>query len=772
MIGTVNRPTTPTSIVIIGASGDLARKKLIPALFHLFCNGFLPERFRVVGFARSPLDDESFRREVAETLTTRFQPEPEECDLAVGHFLKRCHYHQGQYTRADDFRTLGRRIEGLTGPRSGLLLYMAIPPDVFLDTARSLRAAGLADEEERPWSRVVIEKPFGRDTTSSNELTAALGRIFSENQTYRIDHYLGKEAIQNLLALRFGNRILEPVWNREQIESVEICFSEDIGTQGRAGYFDRFGIIRDVVQNHLLQALALVAMEQPIRLTPGEIAREKDRVLRATRPMTAEATQVGQYEGYRQEPGVPRDSITETFVRTTLYVDTPRWYGVPFRITAGKALAERKTEILLRFRDLPVSLFPGMAANTLRIRVQPDEAIELQLNNKVPGMNMTVTPVGLNMLYQQEFATTLPEAYERLLLDVLRGDRSLFIQQQELAAAWEVVTPYLRERERLREIPPEYPYGSQISRLVLRSGGEVHDEDSSGESASRESPSGFRRSPSGKLSPGESSSGNRPSGPGASLESPLGGQRIRSFPTEAAARAELMAELHRALVQDKEQVLMLAGGSTPLDIYRRLADAAPGADLEKIRFLLSDDRHVPRDDERSNLGTILPLISRWGSPDPRVLHPDPSLTPEKAARVLGAEIARLGQSGASFELGILGVGSDGHTASLFDSALVPLLPPHEVGQGQIPPHARAGETPLAVPAGVRLGVERVSLAAPVLLAFRRLVFFVLGESKRDIIEHILREPRETPAGRILMQHPQAQIWTDITLTDGGPHGSQ
>lgn len=449
-----------TNIVIIGASGDLTRKKLIPALFNLYCNGHLPERFSVVGFARSAMDHKEFRRQVAETLTCRFEPEPNECDITVGHFLKRCYYHAGQYTDADAFRALGRSLENLNGPRANLLLYMAIPPNVFLDSARSIRDAGLADEHDGNWARVVIEKPFGRDTTSSAELTAALGQIFTEPQTYRIDHYLGKEVIQNLLILRFANRILEPIWNRDHIESVSIDFAEDIGAEGRAGYFDRFGIIRDVVQNHLLQTLALVAMEQPITLSPTEIAHEKDRVLRATRPMTAEETVTGQYEGYREDPEVPDDSITETYVRTTLYVDTPRWYDVPFNVVAGKALNTRKTEIMIHFREIPCPLFGGAVANTLRIRVQPNEAIELQLNNKVPGMQLKSAPVGLNMLYHQQFDTELPEAYERLLLDVLRGDRSLFIQRQELAAAWRIVTPYLQAIEEQRIQPRRYTYGS------------------------------------------------------------------------------------------------------------------------------------------------------------------------------------------------------------------------------------------------------------------------------------------------------------------------
>ncbi len=452
--------TTPVNIVIIGASGDLTRKKLLPALFNLFCNGFLPERFHVIGFARSEMSDKDFRLQVAETLTCRFEPEPSQCDVKVGQFLKRCHYHTGQYDNADDFRALGRRLEGLNGPRASMLMYMAIPPNVFLDTAHSIRQAGLSDEESRDWSRVVIEKPFGRDTESSAELTRALGEIFTEEQTYRIDHYLGKEVIQNLLILRFGNRIFEPIWNRDHVESISISFSEKIGVEGRAGYFDHFGIIRDVLQNHLLQTMALVAMEQPIRLDAREIAEEKTKLLRATTPIDMERTITGQYEGYLDDDDVPNDSVTETFIDTTLYVSTPRWHGVPFRLSAGKALDTQETEIVINFRELPYSIFPGVVGNCLRIRVQPNESIELVVNNKVPGMQFESAAVRLNMLYNQQFETSLPEAYERLLLDVLRGDRSLFIQKQELAAAWEIVTPALRKIETEKIQPRRYAYGS------------------------------------------------------------------------------------------------------------------------------------------------------------------------------------------------------------------------------------------------------------------------------------------------------------------------
>lgn len=450
----------PANIVIVGASGDLTRKKLIPALFSLFCNDLLPERFQVVGFARSAMSDQEFRHSVADTLTCRYEPEPSQCDVKIGQFLTRCHYHTGQYTNADDFRALGRRLESLNGPRAAMLMYMAIPPSVFLDTARSIREAGLADEDERAWSRVVIEKPFGRDSESSAELTAALSEIFSEQQTYRIDHYLGKEVIQNLLILRFGNRIFEPIWNRDHIESISISFSETIGVEGRAGYFDHFGIIRDVLQNHLLQTMALTAMEQPIQLNAREIAEEKTKLLRATAAMDLGTTVTGQYAGYLEEAGVPAESVTETFVATRLHVNTPRWYGVPFYLSAGKALDTQKTELVIRFRKLPYSLFPGVEANCLRIRVQPNEAIEFVVNNKVPGMELASSAVSLNMLYNEEFDATLPEAYERLLLDVLRGDRSLFIQRQELAAAWDVVTPALQRISDERIRPEIYGYGS------------------------------------------------------------------------------------------------------------------------------------------------------------------------------------------------------------------------------------------------------------------------------------------------------------------------
>lgn len=537
-------PKTPTNIVIVGASGDLARKKLLPGLFALFCNGLLPDMFTIYGFARSARTDAQFREFIASTLTLRYEPEPSVCDIKIGQFLRRCHYHTGHYDSVADFAALAERmaraaatVEGLAPPAPpsepvspvpppsepaapsepappapstqqpsepappapstqppsepvssappttpttpttqsapppvNLLFYMAIPPDVFLTTARSIAGAGLTAYRAGAWTRVVVEKPFGRDAASSAELTRDLGAIFAEEQTYRIDHYLGKEVIQNLLILRFGNRIFEPIWNRNHIESISIAFSERIGVEGRAGYFDSFGIIRDVLQNHLLQAMALVAMEQPIRLDAFEIAEEKTKLLRAVQPIAMDELVTGQYTaalvdgqqqpGYLDDPEIPADSMTETYARATLHIHNPRWHGVPFHLSAGKALDTQKTEITIRFLPLPYALFPGVAANSLVIRVQPNEAVELRVNNKVPGMRLETTTVGLDMLYHQQFTGQLPEAYERLLLDVLRGDRSLFIQQAELAAAWAVVTPVLQALESRRIRPKPYPFGS------------------------------------------------------------------------------------------------------------------------------------------------------------------------------------------------------------------------------------------------------------------------------------------------------------------------
>jgi glucose-6-phosphate 1-dehydrogenase len=470
----MNEPTSPLSIVVVGASGDLARRKIFPALFALYCQDLLPKDFHVFGFARSELSDAEFRTRITENLTCRYSP-GDSCAQRMEEFLAKCLYARGAYGSRDSLLDLYKIMRSAEGNRAAnRFYYLAIPPSVFLDVARAIGDAGLVScGPNEPWSRVVIEKPFGHDRVSSDQLTHALSQVFVEDQTYRIDHYLGKEVIQNLLVLRFANIVFEPLWNRDFIQSVHIVWKENIGLEGRGGYFDRYGIIRDVMQNHLLQILALMAMEPPARLDPSHIAAEKVRVLRQVSPLRLDDLVVGQYRGcerngrrfpaYVDDPDVPDDSTTPTFAAARLSINGPRWDGVPFAISAGKGLDARKTEIRIRFRDVPRKMFCDMDrcpdANELVIRVQPDEAIQLSLTNKVPGMDMVLKARSLDLQYKEAFSELIPDAYESLLLDVMRGDRSLFIQKHELEAAWDIFTPVLHELDERGVVPEAYDFG-------------------------------------------------------------------------------------------------------------------------------------------------------------------------------------------------------------------------------------------------------------------------------------------------------------------------
>jgi glucose-6-phosphate 1-dehydrogenase len=472
----MSQNTNELSIVVVGASGDLARRKIFPALFALYCQNHLPDDFHVFGFARSQLSNQDFRERIVEHLTCRYVP-GESCEQRMDEFLARCHYVAGSYDSRDSFLDLYQVMRSQeSGNGANRLYYLAIPPSIFESVARAIGDAGLVSCGERsPWSRTVIEKPFGRDRQTSDALTTALSQVFSEEQTYRIDHYLGKEVIQNLLVLRFANIVFEPLWNHKFIESVHIIWKEDIGLEGRGGYFDQYGIIRDVMQNHLLQILALVTMEPPDRLDPQHIAAEKVRLLRSIPPLERQNVVVGQYRagerkgrrypGYVDDPGVADDSSTPTFACARLSINSPRWKGVPFVMTAGKGLDARMTEIRIRLRELPGNMFCDADTcpepNEIIIRVQPDEAIRLSLTNKVPGMGLEIRETDLNLHYREAFSELIPDAYESLLLDVTKGDRSLFIQKNELEAAWDIFTPVLHELEQSGTVPESYAFGSQ-----------------------------------------------------------------------------------------------------------------------------------------------------------------------------------------------------------------------------------------------------------------------------------------------------------------------
>ncbi len=453
------------SVIVFGATGDLAHKKIVPALFALFCQGYLPDDFRIFGFARTALDNAGFRESLAMHLTCRYTP-GKSCQDFTGRFLARCFYVPGDYGSVDSMLALHQAMRAAGEPTGAdRLFYMAVPPFLFDDIVVSLGGAGLAAcERERPWARVVIEKPFGEDRASSNALAARMARVFPEDRTYRIDHYLGKEMIQNLMVLRFANTVFEPLWNRQYVRRVEIVWQEDAGVGERGGYFDNYGIIRDVMQNHLLQILALTAMERPASSAAEHIRDRKVEVLRCVKPPAPGDFVTGQYAGYLGEEHVSPGSLTPTFAATVLRVDTPRWNGVPFLVTAGKALASRLSEVRIVFRDIPNDIFGSVAAgpiaNRLVIRIQPDEAIRLRIVNKQPGLNLALAESELNLKYDSAFAVEIPDAYECLLLDALNGDKSLFIRADELAAAWDVFTPALHEMKRLGLRPEQYEAGS------------------------------------------------------------------------------------------------------------------------------------------------------------------------------------------------------------------------------------------------------------------------------------------------------------------------
>jgi len=474
----IPRIAEPSVLVLFGVTGDLARKKLLPAIYDLANRGLLPPGFSLVGFARRDWTDEDFAQvtyeAVREHARTKFR------DEVWRQVSEGVRFVAGEFADAAAFGHLAETLTKLDAERGtggNRAYYLSVPPGQFPVVVRQLERAGLQDQQAGTgWRRVVIEKPFGHDLASARELNDLLGSVFPRHSVFRIDHYLGKETVQNLLALRFANTLFEPIWNRRYVDHVQITMAEDIGIGSRAGYYDGIGAARDVMQNHLLQLLALTAMEEPVSFDADALRAEKEKVLSAVRlpDDMAEGTARGQYaagwqggvpvSGFLGEEGIAADSVTETYAAVRLGIDTRRWAGVPFYLRTGKRLPTRMTEIAVMFQRAPHLPFDvtdarELGQNALVIRVQPGEGVTLRFGSKVPGSAMEVRDVNMDFAYGESFTESSPEAYERLLLDVLIGDPPLFPRHEEVELSWRILDP-IEDFWASGGRPEQYPAGS------------------------------------------------------------------------------------------------------------------------------------------------------------------------------------------------------------------------------------------------------------------------------------------------------------------------
>ncbi len=467
----LERMAEPCTMVICGATGDLTERKLGPALYNTLLGGFLPPEFTVVGFARRELTDEAFREHLLSGINTHSRNRPAKPAIWES-FARGIEYHRGNFDDPAAYVELAKRLDRIDrdrGTAGNRLFYLAVPPSLYPEIVNQLARAGLASSgasrrsgSKRGWTRVIVEKPFGYDLDSARTLNREIAEVFDEDQVYRIDHYLGKETVQNLAVFRFGNGLFEPIWNRRYIDSVQITVAETVGVEGRGEFYDSTGALRDIVQNHALQLMAMFAIEPPVEFAAEDLRDEKLKVLRAVKPMSPDEVAVnvvrGQYvsgwvEGervpsYRDAPEVAPDSETETFVALKLGIDSWRWAGVPFYLRTGKTMPSRVTEIAVQFKEAPLALFaragvPQIDANVLAIRVQPDEGILLRFGAKVPGQGLQIRNVNMDFRYGSSFAVDSPDAYETLLLDAMVGDASLFTRNDEVEQAWAILQPIL-----------------------------------------------------------------------------------------------------------------------------------------------------------------------------------------------------------------------------------------------------------------------------------------------------------------------------------------
>ena len=474
-------PADPCTIVIFGASGDLSRRKLVPALYGLAAQNCLARRFAIIGFARTPMTDEAFQESAIESVK-KFADTSTLREAECKEFANALAYVSGEYHHQEAFEKLKKRLEELDKQHKlngNRLFYLATPPDIYPGIIEQLDKAGLAKNPNgKSWTRIIIEKPYGRDLASARKLNETVLKSFDESQVFRIDHYLGKDTVQNLMVLRFGNGIFEPLWNRNYVDHVQITAAETLGVEQRAAFYETAGATRDMIQSHVLQLTSLVSMEPPAAFDATAVRNEKIKVLQSIRPFTTESMKTdvvrGQYgpasaseassllSGYLSEPGVAKNSSTETFVALKLQIDNWRWAGVPFYLRTGKRLPSRVTEIAIQFRRAPHLVFRGqdLSSNTLVLNVQPDEGISISFHAKLPGQEMKLKTVTMDFSYQTEFGGGERSAYATLINDCMRGDATLFDRADGVEAAWALVDPILNYFQTHKPKFPNYAAGT------------------------------------------------------------------------------------------------------------------------------------------------------------------------------------------------------------------------------------------------------------------------------------------------------------------------
>ncbi|MGH9773614.1 MAG: glucose-6-phosphate dehydrogenase [Candidatus Acidiferrales bacterium] len=461
--GYTDQPADPCIIVMFGASGDLVKRKLLPALYDLAAHGFLAAKFRLIGFARTAMSDDQFRKTCEEALRSSAEVQPLDPKQAE-EFIKRMHYCSGDYGDPETYKRLLARMEELDAAEQlggNRLYYLSTPPEVYPKAIEQIGKAGLAKpKSDHSWTRIIVEKPFGRTLDTAKTLNRQVHEVFDESQVYRIDHYLGKETVQNILVFRFGNGIFEPLWNRSHIKHVQITAGETLGVEKRGGFYETAGCLRDMIQSHVMQLASLTAIEPPATFEANAVRNEKLKVLQSIHPFTAEKVHTnavrGQYgpgnvggvavPAYRSETGVKPDSGTETYAAVKLEIENWRWAGVPFYLRSGKRLATRTTEIAIQFREAPHMVFRGKSfcPNWLVLNIQPDEGISLSFGAKPPGTTLDISPVRMDFLYKTTFGVSTRSAYATLIYDTMRGDATLFDRGDSVEAAWGLIDPILQ----------------------------------------------------------------------------------------------------------------------------------------------------------------------------------------------------------------------------------------------------------------------------------------------------------------------------------------